>query len=93
MKSAVVAILAGLFVVGCAKASKEDCEKFAEHTIDLGLKESGAELPEELMKAAKDEAMKEKGSIVAECEGKIAKSEIDCALAAKSMDELTKCGN
>ena len=73
------------------KATRGDCLRLAEHTIDLTLKEQKG-LPEAALKAAKSEAMKHSENVVAECVGKIDREQIACAMKAESIAEMKRCG-
>ncbi len=68
--------------------SREECIKFADHFADLmslGQEGPAAEI-------TRDVAGKMKPDLLKDCMERGARSEIDCALAAKSMDEVEKCG-
>lgn len=74
---------------GDKTASKEDCEKFAEHVLELGLKD----LPEgPAAEMAKKFAENNKAAIIGKCtQEKVMKKTIDCAMNAQSLEEVAKC--
>ena len=81
----VLAATVALF--GCAKASKEDCEKMVDRMTDLELEgqdKAVADLTRKMMEETKKE-------IVAECEGKIGKSQVQCVIDAKTKAEIDAC--
>jgi hypothetical protein len=79
------AAFGGMFGIGCAgKPSPEECEKFATHFVGLMLAGEG-ESTEDAAKALGDEVKKE---LVESCVKEGTKKEVDCVLAATSMDEV-----
>jgi len=70
------------------KPSEDDCSRFARHFADLMTK--GQEGPAAEITRQVADGMK--GDLVKECVEKGTASEIACALAADSMEELEKCG-
>ncbi len=83
-----VSILSILFVGACAKPSDADCEKFADHMIELTVKEVGIEGMED---AIREEAAKQRPEFVKTCKEDGTKGEVDCALKADSLDALSAC--
>lgn len=83
-----VTIISLLAVSACGKPSDDDCEKFADHMVELTVKEVGIEGMED---AIREEAMKQRPEFVKACKEEGTKSEVDCALKADSLDALSKC--
>lgn len=80
-------LAASVALFGCAKASKEDCEKMVDRMTELELEgqdKAVADLTRKMMEETKKE-------IVAECEGKIGKSQVQCVIDAKSKAEIDAC--
>lgn len=79
---------AAVLGIGCGpKATKADCEKFVDHMVDI---QAGGN--EEIAAAAKKASMgPERDKLIAECDGKASKAEIDCANAAKTKADIEKC--
>lgn len=83
-----LALGASVALFGCAKASKEDCEKMVDRMTELELEgqdKAVADLTRQMMQETKKE-------IVAECEGKIAKSQVQCVIDAKTKADIDACG-
>lgn len=80
-------LAASVALFGCAKASKEDCEKMVDRMTEVELEgqdKAVADLTRQMMQETKKE-------IVAECEGKIGKSQVQCVIDAKSKAEIDAC--
>lgn len=69
---------------GCAKATKEDCEKAIPKIIKFELGLEG-----DLLKAMMQG--EEKDKLIGECAGKVSKSEIDCVNNAADKAAYEKC--
>jgi hypothetical protein len=90
----VVAVLALAAGVGCApRATKEDCEKMADHMTDLGLEGQSADVQKAAREqmAADPKTKKEHEDLVASCAGQVPKSAVDCMIAAKNTGDIDKC--
>lgn len=89
-KSALFALLAGSMALsaGCGKGSK--CEKAGEKVVAL-LGEMSKGMPEADAKKIKEDSGKMKTQFVADCKKKATDKELDCILAAKTMDDMDKC--
>jgi hypothetical protein len=85
-----VTIISFLAVSACSlgKPSDDDCEKFADHMVELTIKEVGIEGMEDVIR---EEAMKQRPEFVKACKEEGTKGEVDCALKADSLDALAKC--
>jgi hypothetical protein len=89
--------IAGL--AGCGDApSKSDCDKLLAHLIDLEVAASGgkpvAETPDgkqQLDKQRKQVAEAASAKFEDACVDKTPKQVVDCALAAKTLDDIAKC--
>ena len=85
-------LIAGLvtsFALGACggKPSEADCTKFADRVVELAsktLEPAAAEVAKGMLNDTKPEMIKE-------CIERGTKAEIDCALAAESMEALDKC--
>ncbi len=95
MKKSLLFCLTGLTLLilgacGSQTASEADCQKFADHVIELGLKD----VPEgPAADMAKKMAQDNMGAIVKKCaEEKIDKKALDCSMKAQSLEEVAKCG-
>jgi hypothetical protein len=80
-------LLAVLVVGACAKPTEADCERLADHVIDLMVKDVGVEGMED---AIREEAEKERPKLVEECKGGT-KAEVECLLEAQSREDMEKC--
>lgn len=78
---------ASLALLGCSKASKEDCEKMVDRMTELELEGQDAAIAE-MTKKMMEETKKD---IVAECEGKIGKSQVQCVIDAKTKADIDAC--
>jgi hypothetical protein len=78
---------ATIALVGCSKASKEDCGKMVDRMTELELEGQDATVAE-MTKKMMEETKKD---IVAECEGKIGKSQVQCVIDAKTKADIDKC--
>jgi hypothetical protein len=94
----VSAMAVGVFAVAvgaaCApKATKEDCEKMANHMTDIGLEGQ----PADVAKAAREQLAadpknkKEHEDLVTSCTGQVPKTAVDCMIAAKTTADIDKC--
>ena len=76
-----------LSLLGCAKASKEECEKMVDKMTELeiqGQDPTVADLTRKFMKETQKD-------LVADCEGKVTKSQIQCVADAKTKADLDNC--
>ena len=92
--------LALLLAVGCKNAPSQDqCKQLLGHLVDLEFKKAGAAASSDAMKA---EIAKQKTAVsdkvsnefIDTCTKKMAKSRVECALAANELDGpngVTKC--
>lgn len=80
-------LLGAAWVAGCAKADKADCEKMVDRMTEIEL-EGQPPLVQEMTKKMMGET---KTEIVGECEGKIAKSQVQCVIDAKTKADIDKC--
>jgi hypothetical protein len=92
--------LALLLAVGCKNGPSDDqCKQLLDHLVDLEFKKAGAAASNDAMKA---EIAKQKTAVsdkvanefVDTCTKKMAKSRVECALAASDLDGdngVTKC--
>ena len=95
MRSLMILVVVGLFALGCKKGDdaaakkadeKSDCQKATDNLLSL------AKADPELSKRISDEKPDE---LVKECDKEEKKhpGNAKCAAAAKSMEELMKCGD
>jgi len=82
--------LAAVALTGCAKADKAACEKAFDHVIEITIAPM-KDLGEDALKAAREGAAAGKADFMKECEGKVSKAQVDCVIAAKSLEDVTKC--
>jgi hypothetical protein len=87
------AVLLG--AVGCKNgASKDQCQQLLDHLVDLEFKKAGAAVTDatkaELAKQKADVA-KAKPEFIGMCQDKTAKSRVECALAATTLEAVAKC--
>jgi hypothetical protein len=85
-------VLALVIAAGCGKGPSEgDCKKLLDHLVDLEFKKAGAAATSDAMKA---EIAKQKTAVteakasefISTCMKKMAKSRVQCALAATELD-------
>lgn len=78
-------LLFGSFTLGCGgKPTKDDCEKFADHFVKLmldGMGDASGESANPLGEEVKTE-------LVDSCVKEGTKKEVDCVLAASSMEDV-----
>ena len=80
------------------KANDDQCNKFHDHMLELGveagMKEAGDNLTDEQKKAIKEMAKKEldkdKDQFMKDCKASSA-AEVECATKAKSIEDIDKC--
>lgn len=80
-------LAATVALFGCAKASAEDCGKMVDRMTELELEGQDAavaDMTKKMMEETKQE-------IVAECQGKIGKSQVQCVIDAKTKADIDKC--
>ncbi len=80
-------LLGAMASVGCAKADKADCEKMVDRMTDLEL-EGQDPLVASMTKKMMEET---KQDIVAECEGKVGKKQVQCVIDAKTKADIDNC--
>ena len=79
------------------KVTAEDCEKFADHMLDLTVKQMAGMLPPARpgmpspMDAAKQAVQSQRGTFVSQCASGLPRSAYDCMMQADSVDAMTKC--
>lgn len=88
MKVASVLFAMSMALGACGKGSK--CEKAADKVIAM-MGDMVKGMPEEAAKKMKEESAKMKSQFVEECKKKASDKEIDCVLAAKTMEDMDKC--
>jgi hypothetical protein len=85
-------VLVVLMVAACGKGPSDDqCKKLLTHLVDLEFKKAGAAATSDQMKA---EIAKQKTAVtdakaaefIDTCKKKMAKSRVECALAANELD-------
>jgi len=94
----------GLLVAAAATAScsnkkvtAEDCEKFADHMLDLTVKQMTGMVPPARpgmpspMEAAKQAVQSQRGSFLAQCTGGLPRAAYDCMMQADSVETMTRC--
>jgi len=85
-------VLAAVLAIGCKNGPSEDqCKQLLDHLTDLEFKKAGAAATTDDRKAeiAKQKtAVSEKvsGEFIKECKDKMAKSRVECALAATELE-------
>jgi hypothetical protein len=84
-------VIATLFLVGCSRtADEEQCKKLVDKLVDL-LAESSSE--PNLEKVKKDVKNDKRSAVISKetCIGKISRSQYECMMAAKSVEQFTAC--
>jgi hypothetical protein len=83
--------LFGIFTLGaCSKPTQADCEKMADHAVDIMAKKLTEGMDESMADAVRKEAAKERDPLVEKCMAD-SKTYVDCVLAAQTMDEIDGC--
>lgn len=78
------------------KVTGEDCEKFADHMVDLTVKQMAGMVPPARsgmpspMDAAKQAVQSQRGTFVSQCSG-LPRVAYDCIMQADSVDAMTRC--
>jgi hypothetical protein len=94
MKRALVLVL---FAVGCNKGPSDDqCKQLLNHVVDIEFKAAGAAATSD---ALKTEIAKQKTAVTEAkskefldtCKKKMAKSRVECAIAANDAESMAKC--
>ena len=93
-------LVAAATTVSCnsKKVSAEDCEKFADHMLDLTVKQMAGMLPPARpgmpspMDAAKQAVQSQRGTFVSQCAG-LPRPAYDCIMQADSVDAMTRCAS
>lgn len=82
-----VVLVAGLS--GCGKPSKEECERFTDHMVELSTKKAKEIMGDD--DAARTSAEESRKDFQEKCETEISSAEYNCAISAKNFDELSGC--
>jgi len=94
MKRALVLVL---LAAGCSKGASDDqCKQLLTHVVDIEFKAAGAAATSDALKA---EIAKQKTAVteakskefLETCKKKMAKSRVECALAANDAEAMAKC--
>lgn len=83
--------LAALLLGGCSRTADEDqCKKLVDKLVDL-LAESSSEA--HVDKVKKDVKNDKRSAVISKetCVGKISRSQYECMMAAKSVEQFTAC--
>jgi hypothetical protein len=88
-RSASLALLlaATVALFGCSKATAEDCAKMVDRMTELELEGQDAAVADMTKKMMEETKLE----IVAECEGKLGKSQVQCVIDAKTKADIDKC--
>jgi hypothetical protein len=91
-------ILVGmLLAVGCKNAPSDDqCKQLLDHLVDLEFKKAGAAASSDSLKAEiakQKQAVSEAKSVefLETCSKKMARTRVECALAASDLEAVAKC--
>lgn len=83
--------VAALLLCGCSRtADEEQCKKLVDKLVDL-LAESSSEA--HVDKVKKDVKSDKRSAVISKetCVGKISRSQYECMMAAKSVEQFTAC--
>jgi len=90
-------VLALLVVAACGKGPSDDqCKQLLTHVVDIEFKQAGAAATSDALKA---EIVKQKTAVseakskefLDTCQKKMAKTRVECALAANDAESMAKC--
>ncbi len=84
-------VLLALLMTGCSRtADEEQCKKLVDKLVDL-LAESSSE--SHVDKVKKDVKNDKRSAVISKetCVGKISRSQYECMMAAKSVEQFTAC--
>ena len=79
------------------KVTAEDCERFADHMLDLTVKQISGMLPPQRpgmpspMDNARQVVSSQRGSFVTQCTSGLPRAAYDCMMNAASVDAMTAC--
>lgn len=85
------ALVAVFFVLGCSRTADEDqCKKLVDKLVDL-IAESSTEA--HVDKVKKDVRNDKRSALISKetCVGKISRSQYECMMGAKSIEQFTAC--
>ena len=83
-----VSLFLGLTACKGSSLSKDECTKLVNHMTDV----AAAGLSADMQQTAKDMAKSQMQPMIDECVKDGTRSDYDCAMAAKTMDDIEKCG-
>ena len=90
--------LVALLVIGCRNGpSEDDCKQLLDHVVDMEFKKAGAQggsnaqVKEALDKQRVALSEQKSNDFLDQCTKKMAKSRVDCGVAASTLEELAKC--
>jgi hypothetical protein len=95
LRSLVPLWLCAALVAACGDApTRAQCERLLDHVLELEVQAAGANTPEtraDLDKQKQAVADSIRKEFMDTCLDKLPRSEVNCGLGAKTMDELAKC--
>ena len=83
--------------VSCSKkVSAADCEAFADHMLDLTVKQMAGMLPQRPgmpspLESARQAVASQRGTFVTQCTSGLPRAAYDCMMNAASVNEMTAC--
>jgi hypothetical protein len=91
-------VLAALLAVGCKHGpSEDDCKQLLDHLVELEFKKAGvqsgsnANVKADLEKARETIGEQKAPEFMEQCSKKMAKSRVNCAITAPTLEEVQKC--
>lgn len=94
-RSAALAGVVFVFSLGACSETPADgqCEKFLDHVIELEVNAGTASPDDKIAHKKALKAKKVEDKFITQCEAKIKSSQLECALKAKTIEEIDKCDN
>jgi hypothetical protein len=93
-----VLLVAFMTAAGCGKRlSADDCERFADHLVDLTVQQMTGLLPPARpgltppVEAAKQAVQSQRGTFLAQCTSGMPRAAYDCLMRADSVSAMSSC--
>lgn len=81
-----------LMLTNCSKVNKEEqCKKALEHIINLTIKDTMNNVPQEMKDKYADDYRKMKVAPLNGCVNEVKQETIDCVLKAKNIEDAANC--
>src|SRR5262245_32013544 len=91
-------LVAATTTASCSKkVTAADCEKFADHMLDLTVKQMAGMLPPQRpgmpspLENARQAVRSQRGTFVTQCTSGLPRAAYDCMMNAASVDAMTAC--